>query len=100
MICAKVSIRPGWAKLEMQGHADYNPGNDIVCAGCSAVVYALAGWLENSVGRLNSAPIIRLESGDATIQAAGQVEEAFRQALCGLLGIEASHPEHVQVKII
>ena len=33
--------------FELKGHAEYNPGNDIVCSAVSALAYTLLGSLEN-----------------------------------------------------
>lgn len=84
----------------MRGHAQYNPGCDIVCAGASAIAYALAGYLHNCGGHLLGWREERLDSGDLSLQCAGDemVGEAYRMALIGLLQLEAAYPEHVRVK--
>jgi uncharacterized protein YsxB (DUF464 family) len=44
-----VSIERGTdrAHVLMEGHADFNPGNDIVCSAISALGYSLLGLLKN-----------------------------------------------------
>ena len=37
-------------KLEMNGHADYSEGDDIVCASASSVAFAVLNGIENVVG--------------------------------------------------
>lgn len=32
-------------EVTLSGHADYNPGNDIVCAGISTITYTLLNYL-------------------------------------------------------
>ena len=99
MIHVKAKLHDGRYVLDMEGHADYNPGNDIVCAGASAVVGALAGWLANSWDKLEEKPEISMEHGRAHIEARGgfAAYEAFRQALCGLCSIQESYPENISV---
>ena len=37
-------------KLEMDGHAEYSEGDDIVCASASSVAFAVLNGIENVVG--------------------------------------------------
>ena len=84
--------------LAVVGHAGYSSdGNDIVCAGVSAVVYALLGFLHNlpdNGKRLTD----RVESGETVIFWQGDNVEsscAFRMAEIGLLQIAQRYPEYV-----
>jgi uncharacterized protein YsxB (DUF464 family) len=99
MVTVKVNTAGDQAQLTLQGHAGYNPGNDIVCAGASAVVTALACWLQNSRHWLREEPVVKLLPGDVLLQARGGVEmmEAYRVATAGLQCLAASYPGHVQV---
>lgn len=101
MISINVTMTDDRAMLKMDGHANYNPGNDIVCAGCSAILYGLVNWLENSKDKLHGNPYIRMDSGTATISAKGgpELHEAFKQALFGFMSISSSYPENVSVKV-
>ena len=84
-------------RVEMNGHADYDPGHDVVCAGCSAIVYALANYLRGvGAERLEE----RLEPGEVRLEAVGDgaVAAAFQMAAVGLEEIARQYPEHVQVK--
>jgi len=86
--------------LRMSGHADYNPGNDIVCAGCSAVVYALAGYVTNAIReRYVEVYDWRLESGDALLDFNGDggTRAAFEMAVIGLAQIAQQYPGHVSI---
>lgn len=87
--------------LWMRGHADYHPGNDIVCAGASAIVCALAGYLHNAQGHLYELLEERLEHGDACIRFRGDAAagEAFKMALVGLLQLQESYPEHLSIRM-
>ena len=35
-----------FVKVSLDGHADFNPGNDIVCAGISTITFQMIGMLE------------------------------------------------------
>lgn len=96
-----VNFEQSWDSntLSVSGHAGFSTeGNDIVCAGVSAVTYALLGWLENNrdSGIFVSSDV---QSGEVLIQA-GRTKEAdtaFEVALIGLLQIAQSYPDHVAV---
>ena len=81
--------------LHMTGHAT---GSSAVCAACSAIVYTLLGWLENSPehAHIGSAQAC---SGAFSLDAAGdgQAGAVFDAALLGLMQIEAQYPELVRV---
>ena len=85
--------------LSVVGHAGYSgEGNDIVCAGVSAIVYALLGFLHNQPDkekRLTG----RVESGETVIFWQGDDQassSAFRMAEIGLLQIAQKYPEYVK----
>lgn len=87
----------GRYRLRAKGHAT---GSSEVCAAVSALVYALGGYLlalERSDGALESA--LRLDSGDAEIEAAGgeAVRAAFHMAEAGLRQLARKYPELVGV---
>lgn len=88
--------------LVVVGHADHSEhGNDIVCAGTSAIVYSLLGWLENHKHELPF--LIRHErSGEALIfcRGGGEADTAFQMAVIGLAQIAQKYPDHVAVEII
>lgn len=70
----------GW--LRVTGHADFAPyGEDLVCAGVSALVYTLAANVPEEA-------VIRLESGDCEIRWEGkepQILQAFAVIWRGLV---------------
>ena len=117
MIRAEFRTDGGVYELRVAGHAGYRPGNDIVCAGCSAIVYALVGALRDGGRRVKDAAphnkdaaphnkdaapqgevAYALKSGDAYVRAEGDVGALFRMAEVGLMQIERAHPEHVRVR--
>ena len=76
------------------GHADFCPGRDIVCAGASALVCALAGALD----QLGAQGVQRtLCAGHAAIAAddRADVRAAFTVAVTGLRQLAAAYPGHV-----
>ncbi len=88
--------------LLVAGHAGYsNTGQDIVCAGVSAVVYALLGFLHNISdweNRLTTA----VNSGEAVILWRGNCEEidaAFRMTVIGLVQIAGAYPRYIRVEM-
>lgn len=86
--------------LSIKGHADYaNHGDDIVCAGVSAVTYTLAGWLINRVDETER--YMKLDSGNGTIMcyALDKADTAFDMAMIGFTQIANTYPNHVSVHI-
>ena len=87
--------------LSVVGHAGYaSAGNDIVCAGVSAVSYALLGFLLNAEEDLTELSQ-ETEDGRVVVLAQGndRICTAFEMALIGYLQIEKQYPTHVEVHI-
>ena len=86
-------------RLTMTGHADYCPGNDIVCAGASAIAYALLGYLHNAGEHLGEMVEERVLPGDLRVDCLGDemVGECYKMALIGFLQLEAAYPDYVDV---
>ena len=88
--------------LTVLGHANYDEyGRDIVCAGISALVQALIGWLEENYYKANFVSVDPKE-GEVIISAEGGEELAavFNMASIGLMQIADSYPDHMQIDII
>lgn len=86
----------GEYRISAKGHAS---GEDPApCAGITAILGALAGYLENS-GKFMKG-ISRLDPGDAYIYFVGGIEAAavFEMAVIGLLQIELTYPEYIKVE--
>ena len=86
--------------LFVRGHAGYaEKGQDIVCAGVSAIVYALIGWLENN---LEAYVDIDETSGYVSISCEGdeKVEAVFYMAAIGIENIANTYPDHVDIDIV
>ncbi len=86
--------------VTVTGHA---AGSSEACAGVSAIVYALAGYLENARrDRLVNIKEVRLDSGDARLEWLGQprARAAFDMAVVGLAQIAEKYPEAVRVEVM
>lgn len=99
MITAKYTIERNKHTLFVAGHSRYAPyGNDIVCAGVSALVQALIGWVDDSSCKVecisrddvNNEVIVSCIGGKA-------VEAVFSMTYIGLEQIADSYPDHLQV---
>lgn len=83
-------------ELKITGHADYNSGQDIVCAGVSAITYALLQYLEDrgiqtDAGRKGASVICSEDNKE--------VRTAFEMALTGYQMIAEEYPDNVRVTI-
>ena len=98
MIQIDAYIHEEECRLTAHGHAGFNPGNDIVCAGCSAIITMLAGYLINKFEQ-NQLLKMELEHGDADIYVKGEAVEIFEMAVIGLMQIEKVYPKNIKVNV-
>ena len=84
----------GYYRLYVTGHADYHKGNDVVCAGVSALVGALLSFAE----KMPDCRHMRAFStrGTAFLSCRGGLGSAFEAVADGLAQIAASYPAHVR----
>ena len=84
-------------ELCMDGHAGFNPGNDIVCSALSCVFFSLANYLEN----IGAKPFVEYDasSGRGYIKCRGfiRVRWAFRFCVFAFRMLEAAYPGFVKV---
>ena len=102
MVRAKYIVDENTHTLTMLGHANYDEyGKDIVCAGISALVQALIGWLEENYYKASFVSVDTKE-GEVIISCEGGEELAavFHMASIGLGQIADSYPDHMQIDII
>ena len=102
MITARYEKDGSSHNLSVSGHARYSPkGQDIVCAGVSAIVYALIGWLENSFEDTSFVSIDE-KGGEVIISAQGDdnVATAFYMCAIGIENIANTYPAHVTIDIV
>ena len=90
----RVECSPRALALRVEGHAYRGkPGEDIVCAAASALVYALAGRLRETgrLERFQSAP------GYAEIAGSGDCAREFALVRCGLELLARQYPGRVEI---
>ena len=93
MITVTYEKKENEVKITIKGHAGYNPGNDIVCAACSALFFTLME--EMNLTRREMA--LRIMEGDSFIQVLEPDETAIRVIMNGYKMIADTYPEHVTV---
>ena len=102
MVKARYTAEDSTHTLTVTGHANYGEyGKDIVCAGISALVQALIGWIE--VNHYKASNItVDAKAGDVTISCDGgeDIAAVFYMTSIGLLQIADSYPDHVHIDII
>lgn len=102
MIKAKYTAFDNTHTLVVVGHANYGEyGKDIVCAGVSALVQALIGWIEENYYKANGI-CVDMKDGEVVISCYGgeDIAAVFQMASIGLKQIADSYPDHVQIDII
>lgn len=102
MIRAVYTAEGNTHTLTVLGHANYDKyGKDIVCAGVSALVQALIGWIENNPYCAECVSIDD-KSGEVIISCEGEQDVAavFYLTAIGVEQIAENYPQHVQIDII
>ncbi len=85
----------GRYRIRAEGHAT---GSGTVCAAVSGLIYALAGYLQNSCGIRTECE--RLTDGEAELIFFGgdDAEAVYSLCLIGLLQIEENYPEYIEIE--
>ena len=102
MICAKYSVEGDTHSLTVIGHAGYaEKGTDIVCAGVSALVQALIGWIENNECEVECISIDE-GVGEVIIVCNGGegLAAVYYMTAIGLEQMANVYPDHVEIDII
>lgn len=102
MVSVKYRVEEDTHTLTLFGHANYAEyGKDIVCAGVSALVQALIGWLEENYYKAKCISLDPKE-GEVIICCEGGVELAavYHMTAIGLEQLANCYPDHVQIDII
>lgn len=85
-----IRVRFDGAQVTVSGHAGYAPaGRDIVCAAVSALVYALAGYLEET----GQAERVDIRRGFADIRGTA----ALALVRCGVEQLAQAYPGCVEI---
>jgi len=96
--------RYGYESMDLTGHAGYNPGNDVVCAGISALAYALVGELKRRKVsfrrcKLDEGIHIETEPFMEEVERSG-MDAVYETCLTGLRQIQAAYPAHIEIQEI
>jgi len=101
MIKAKYTVEGNKHTLSVCGHANYSSyGTDIVCAGASALVQALIGWIDNA-----DCKVVCISQNERNneyiVSCIGRedVEAVFYMTYIGLAQIAEAYPNHVQINL-
>ena len=98
-------VRMDWRRMELtaEGHAGAGKhGEDIVCAGISAIVTSLGQYMLRYEAGMR--PELTLKSGESKIRARPvwgwrrRTREAYRQAVDGLTIMAESYPDYVSIE--
>jgi uncharacterized protein YsxB (DUF464 family) len=104
MIRANYTVEDNTHTLTVHGHANYDEyGRDIVCAGASALIQALLGWVEAHPYDVEADCIsVDETNAEVIISCRGEtdVATAFNLVATGLEQLSYSYPDHVYIDII
>ena len=95
MIRIKIKEKPSGITISANGHANYNPGNDIVCSAVSALFYAFGAYVTSTAGVECEC---KFGDGYSMIKCTEGVDEAFKMFELGLRMIEAEYGDCVKVE--
>ena len=94
--------RYGFEAMKLDGHAEYNPGNDVVCAGISALSFAMVGMLDHLKVHYRRRKVdvgVDVEVDPFIVPEDQQVVDAvFMTCLTGLRQIEKKYPDHIEIR--
>ena len=101
MINVRYSVEGNKYTLSVYGHANYSSyGTDIVCAGTSALVQALIGWIDNA-----DCKVVCISQDERNnehiVSCIGEedVEAVFYMTYIGLAQIAEAYPNYVQIDL-
>lgn len=78
----------------IEGHANYNPGNDIVCSACSVLAYTL----DNTLSKKGITHSTQIGSGYMRIEINEDRAISFvEMAAVGYMTLENSYPDNVRL---
>lgn len=101
MVKARYTVEDNTHTLTVTGHANYAEyGKDIVCAGVSALVQALIGWIEENYDKANCISV-DAKGGEVIISCEGndELSAVFNMTKIGLEQLSYSYPDHVHIDI-
>ena len=97
MIEIKILVNRKNFSLYIAGHAAYNPGNDIVCASCSAISQTFIRLLEE-MGYSD------IQTDKGIVKVKGQLNDDVKQFVkfiaTGYSGLANTYPDNVSLDVI
>lgn len=81
-------------RVIVDGHANYNPGNDPVCAACSVLIYTL----DNILTVKQIAHTSYTKHGYMTITAEPKAAPYIEMIYIGYMGVAENYPNNVKVR--
>ncbi len=104
-----IQAKMDWKKmvLEMDGHADYAPkGQDIVCAGVSALCYALVNTLANIDHECGMARMKSIANGEGHMRIRARIcwenlsviRACFQVTVTGLKMMAEQYPDYIKIE--
>ena len=98
MIVIKITIQNSkYFSLNMVGHADYNPGNDIVCSAVSTLNQTFI----HLISEMGYSDII---SKDGLVEVKGKCKKGIKHYLkfiiTGYSGLANAYPDNVRLEVI
>lgn len=96
MINVVIDKRSDYCTLSVRGHANYCDGNDIVCAGISAIVQAFVGVVINS----DVDHTYTMESGICEVTFGSGLDRELDMLTIGILQIERAYPKNVSLTFV
>lgn len=106
MTTVRIRISKLTVEVSVKGHADYNPGNDIVCAGISTLSYTLLNYLRQAEKEhLVSDYSYTEEPGDIHMEFKGhwlfgrEIGTAIDVFRTGMEMLESQYPDNIRVEV-
>ena len=108
-VSIKTNGNTRYARLKVKGHSGQaDIGQDIVCASASILTYTVAQIVKDMVAQdsFSCEPIIKLDSGDATITCKCKTDIAYFEVLnalnvaqVGYSLLAHNYPQYVELKL-
>ena len=98
MISIYVTKKASRYRLYLEGHADYAPTNDIVCAAVSALTEALIGYAAESPACHHLR--FSIKKGEAFLSCRGGLGAGFDMILRAYQNIARLYPNHVRIEYV
>jgi uncharacterized protein YsxB (DUF464 family) len=90
--------------VKILGHAEYNPGNDIVCSAVSCLAYTFAGAMQNLEVKVEYSDksgdfICMVDARESKNMAQIKARTVYDTIYVGILQLSKTYPDNVSVEI-